>query len=192
MRKKLFAVILLTVCAFLIAACANNSNQQDLYDYQSLYAYQSDAPTKETLEAIGQSLQAKDILDLKSVRFAQEPDGIHEDSVIFEYALQLSPENPKYTVKHQAIMQDAILIFALFPNINSVDIEFTQADYSFGSPYTREAATEVFGQDIAAFGMNEQSFTEIFPPLLEGVNYHPDVMDTVDYRHAMGLDESGN
>ena len=88
-------------------------------------------------------------------------------------------------------MQDVILIFALFPSINAVNIEFTQADYSFGGAITREKATEVFGQEITAFGKNKKSFTEAFPPLLEAVEYEPDVMCTVDYRHVMGLDESG-
>lgn len=192
MCKKLFAVILSVVCLGLSAGCANptgNSNQQGLYDYQSLYTYRSDAPTKETLEAIGQYLQAKDILALKSVRFAQGPDGVKNDFIIFDYALQLTPENPKYTVNQQAVMQDAILIFALFPNINTVEIAFTQADYGFGGPISREKAAEVFGQEITAFGINKKSFTQALPPLLEAVEYEPDVMDTVDYYHAMGLDE---
>ncbi len=186
--RKFIAVILLVVCLGIAGGCAN-SEKQGLYDYQTLYAYQSDAPAKETLEAVGQYLQAKDILALKSIRFAQGPEGFQYDSVIFEYALQLTPQNPKYTVKPQAIMQDAILIFALFPNINTVEIEFTQADYGFGGPCTREKATEVFGQDINAFGKSKKSFSKAFPPLLEAVEYEPDVMCTVDYYHAMGLDE---
>ena len=192
--RKLFAVILSAVFAFSAGGCANPtdiSDQKGLYDYQSLYTYQSDAPTEETLEAIGQYLQAKDILKLNNARFAKGPAGVQNDSVIFDYTLQLTPENPKYTVNYQAVIQDVILIFALLPNINTVDIEFTQADYGFGRSYTREEATEVFGQDITAFGKNKQSFTKTFPPLLEAVKYHPDVMDTVDYYHAMGLDETG-
>lgn len=192
MRKKLFTVILLVVCAGMIGGCANPAGSPDkkgLYDYQSLYAYHNDAPTGETLEIIGRYLQAKDTLDLKSTQFDEGSDGVHDDSVKFDYALQLTPENPKYTVNHQAIMQDVILIFALFPSINAVDIEFTQADYGFGRSYTREEATEVFGQDIAAFDKSKKSFTKAFPPLLEAVEYEPDVMCTVDYYHVMGLDE---
>ncbi len=195
MRKKIFSAILLTVCAGIIGGCANpavSTDKKGLYDYQLLYAYHSDAPAKETLETIGQYLQAKNTLELNGVRFEVGPDGVvHEDSVQFDYALQLTPENPKYTVNLQAVMQDVILIFALFEKINSVHIEFTQADYGFGRSYSREEATEIFGQDITAFGKSKKSFTKTFPPLLEAVEYHPEVMDTVDYYHAMGLDESG-
>ncbi|HOP11028.1 MAG TPA: hypothetical protein PK629_06025 [Oscillospiraceae bacterium] len=192
--RKFSAFVLLAISVGMIVACANptnSSNKTGLYDYQALYTYHSDTPTIETLESVGQYLQAKDILDLISVQFAQEPDDAHDDSVIFNYALQLTPGNPEYTIDHQAIMQDVILIFVLFPNINTVEIDFTQADYSFGCRYTKEEATEVFGQDIAIFGESEKNFTELFPPLLESVDYHPDVMDTVNYYHAMGLDEPG-
>ncbi|HNX13311.1 MAG TPA: hypothetical protein PK854_09605 [Oscillospiraceae bacterium] len=179
----------------MIGGCANPgvaSDKKGLYDYRALYAYHSDAPAKETLEVIGQYLQAKDTLELNGVRFEVGPDGVHEDSVQFDYALQLTPNNPKYTVNLQAVMQDVILIFALFPKINSVNIEFTQADYGFGGAISREEATEVFGQDITAFSKSKNNFAEALPPLLEAVEYHPDVMDTVDYYHAMGLDEAGN
>lgn len=61
-------------------------------------------------------------------------------------------------------MQDAMVLFAVFDYIQGVEINYTQADYTFGGvPIMRADAEAIFGKPIAPFGNSKQKFVEEFP-----------------------------
>lgn len=197
-KVKYFLSALVIVLILSICACAQVSKPEKntdtpikasaknhLYDYELIYSYHNAAYDTEKFTKLAELLQSKDTLTIAGTNYTED-NGILK----IEFLLKLSEKEPDYKIDFTKEMQDAIVLFAVFDYIKGVEINFTQADYSFGGvPIMRADAETILGQKIAAFGNTKESFTEDFPDKVQAVVWEPGVMDTVNYYHAMGLDE---
>ena len=87
-------------------------------------------------------------------------------------------------------MQDAIVLFALAPDLMAVEFNMTQDDYSCGGvSITREQAEAVLGAEIGALSATSEDFSIKLAERLRKVVYEPDVMKDIYYENVMGLDE---
>ena len=155
------------------------------YDYELIYTYRNMAYDAESFAKLAGLLQSKDILTVKAVNYGED-NGILQIS----YQLKLTAAEPDYTVDFTRQMQDAIVLFAVFDYIEGVVFNFEQADYGFGGvPIMRADAETLFGEQIRPFGLTKEDFVETFPPKVQTVVWERNVMDTVNYYHAMGLDQ---
>ena len=191
----LIIVILLTLSACSRSPISRQEQQADasasapaqdlLYDYEQLYTYRNTAYTAESFAQLAGLLQSKDILTVEDTDYSED-DGILQ----INYRLKLTQAEPDYTVSFTKQMQDAIVLFAAFDDIKGVEFNFQQADYTFGDvPIMKADAEALFGEKISPFGSTKADFTEEFPARVQAVLWEPDVMDTVNYWHAMELDE---
>lgn len=156
-----------------------------LYDYELIYTYHNTDYDTENFAKIAELLQSKDILTVASTNYTKD-NGVLQ----IDYQLKLSETEPNYTINFTKQMQDAIVLLAVFDYIKGIEINFTQADYSFGGvPIMRADAERAFGKTIVPFGNTKEEFTEEFPDKVQAVVWEPEVMNTVNYYHAMGLDE---
>lgn len=83
----------------------------------------------------------------------------------------------EYNVNHTKMMADAVIFFALMDDLNSVEYNLVQEDYSYGGvPITREEAEQVLDGDIEAFGKTKEIFLSEMPQEIAGLQWNPDVM----------------
>lgn len=168
-----------------IDTSAKTSKENSLYDYALIYSYHNTEYNTENFAKIAELLQSKGSLTVASTNY-------NDDNGILKIAFQLklSEKEPNYRVDISKEMQDAIVLLAVFDYIKGVEINFTQADYTFGGvPIMRADAEKVFGKTIAPFGNTKKAFTEEFPDSVQAVVWDKEVMNTVNYHHVMGLDE---
>lgn len=198
--KKVIWLLLCIMGLLIISACSSSQTgisqkstptptekppQELFYDYESIYTYHNIAYDREKFQALAELLQSKDILTVEGTNYM-------EDSGILQinYQLNLTKEEPDYTVDFTKQMQDAVVLFAAFDYIKGVEFNFKQANYGFGGvPIMRADAETIFGEPIAPFGNTKADFTEKFPSKVQSIVWQRNVMDTVNYYHAMGLDE---
>jgi len=196
MLKKAGWALLVLVILFALSACsrpqisrqekpADKLSPPDLrYDYERIYSYHNTAYNTESFAKLAGLLQSKDILTVKGTNYTD--DGILQ----INYQLKLTEKEPNYKINFTKQMQDAIVLFAAFDYIKGIEFNFVQSDYSFGGvPIMRADAETLFGEQIAPFGSTKEDFIEKLPAKVQTVVWEPDVMDTVNYYHAMGLDE---
>ena len=177
--KKIMLLIIVVIS--FISGCSNSDKVNEseyLYDYESIYAYKDIEMDNKKLEEIANLLLSKSDLDVDQAEW-------NEDIIYISYQMELSEDNPKYTVDHQKIAQDTILLFALFPKLEYVSIDYVQADYAFASTLRKEQSEEIFGADIDTYNVYAQGFSDEFIKKLEELEYKQDIMDTVDYEHAI-------
>jgi hypothetical protein len=199
--KRALSFLLLAVILAILTACsrfpvssqekkAENSIKTPtsglFYDYDLLYAYRDIAYDRESFGRIAGLLQSKETLAVKDTNYADD-DGILQ----INYSLQLTETEPDYKINFTKQMQDAIVLFAIFDYIKGIEFNYQQADhYTFGGvPIMRADAEALLGEQTAPLGSTRASFVEEFPPKVQAVVWKPEVMDTVNYYHAMGLDE---
>jgi hypothetical protein len=194
-----FLLVLIIVMLVTLFACARpqisnqekptdtptpTSTQNLLYDYELIYTYRNTAYDTESFTKLAGLLQSRDILTVESTSY--DDDGILQ----INYQLKLTETEPNYKISFTKQMQDAIVLFAAFDYIKGVEFNFKQAGYTFGGvPILRADAEILLGEQIAPFGSEKTDFVEEFPSKVQAVVWEPDVMDTVNYDHAMGLDE---
>lgn len=197
-KAKYFISALVVVLILSICACARvskpekntdtpgkTSAKNHLYDYELIYSYHNAAYDTERFAKLAELLQSKNSLTVAGANYTKD-NGV----LRIEFQLKLSEKEPNYKIDSTKKMQDAIVLFAVFDYIKGVEINFTQADYSFGGvPIMRADAETILGQKIVPFGSTKEAFTEDFPDKVQAVVWEPKVMDTVNYYHAMGLDE---
>lgn len=188
-------IILLTLSACSRSQISNQEKPTDtpaptptlnlLYDYELIYTYHNTAYDTESFAKLAELLQSKDILTVKDTNYTED-DGVLQ----INYRLKLTETEPNYKINFTKQMQDAIVLFAAFDYIKGVEFNYKQADYTFGGvPIMRADAETLFGEQIAPFGSTKADFTEEFPSKAQAVVWEPGVMDVVNYRHVMGLDE---
>lgn len=191
-------LLLLCMIVLLTAACASLAGTSGkpaappaeepgpawLYDYEAVYAWRNLAYEPEKSRALAELLQSRDILTVKETNYSEDRRVLQ-----INFQLNLTEENPNYTVNFTRQMQDAVVLFALFEYLQGVEFNFVQADYGFGGiPIMRADAETVFGEPIVPFGSTKADFTKKFPAKVQAVVWEKAVMDTVNYYHAMGLD----
>lgn len=155
------------------------------YDYELIYTYHNTDCDPEDFANVAELLQSKDNLTVLNTNYK---DGNGVLQICFQ--LKLSEKEPDYTINFTKQMQDAVVLFAVFDFIKGVEINFTQADYTFGGvPITRADAEAIFGEAIAPFGTTKERFMEEFPDKVQAVVWEPGIMDTVNYYHAMGIEK---
>jgi len=183
--SALVMLLILSACSCTAHTSTSTSTENLIYDYELIYTYHNTDYDKESFAKLAELLQSKDILTVAGTDYTDD-NGI----LRIEYQLKLSEAEPNYTIDFTRQMQDTIVLLAVFDYIKGVEINFTQGDYTFGGvPIMREQAEKVFGKTIAPFGNTKEKFTKDFPDKVQTVVWQPKVMDTVNYYHAMGLDE---
>lgn len=106
-----------------------------------------------------------------------------------DYRMNLT-KGQKYQVNHQKMMADAVILFALMDDLNSVEINLVQADYSYGGvPITRETAGKALTVNIGALGKTKEPFLSEMPQKIANLKWNPDVMSVITYEHIMGFDD---
>ncbi|MEN6327386.1 MAG: hypothetical protein ABFD18_14440 [Syntrophomonas sp.] len=191
--SALIVVLILSICACTqVSKPGKNTDtpiktpaKNHLYDYELIYAYHNAAYDTDKFAKLAGLLQSRDNLTVASTNYTEDNGVLRID-----FQLKLSEKEPNYKIDSTKKMQDAIVLFAVFEYIKGVEFDFTQADYSFGGvPIMRADAEAILGQKIAPFGITKGAFTKDFPDKVQAVVWEPKVMDTVNYYHAMGLDE---
>ena len=183
--SALLILLLLSVCSCATHTSTSTSTENLLYNYELIYTYHNTDYDKQNFAKLAELLQSKDVLTVAGTDYTDD-NGI----LRIEYQLKLSEKELNYTINFTRQMQDAIVLLAVFDYIKGVEINFTQGDYAFGGvPIMREQAEKVLGKTIAPFGTTKEKFMKEFPDKVQTVVWQPKVMDTVNYYHAMGLDE---
>ena len=163
---------------------SSRTEQNRLYNYEHIYSFKniSVSDTDELKELINQLQYAKD-LPISVIEY-NEATGLRID-----YRMNLT-KGQKYQANHQKMMADAVILFALMDDLNSVEINLVQAGYSYGGvPITREVAGQALTVNIGALGKTKETFLSEMPQKIAALKWNPDVMSVITYEHIMGFDD---
>ncbi len=163
---------------------SSRTEQNHLYNYEHIYSYKniSASDADELKELINQLQYAKE-LPISVIEY-NEATGLRID-----YRMNLT-KGQKYQVNHQKMMADAVILFALMDDLNSVEINLVQADYVYGGvPITRETAGQFLTVNIGALGKTKETFLSEMPQKIADLKWNPDVMSVITYDHIMGFDD---
>ena len=205
-KSTIFILMLMMFTVLLLSSCSQ-SNQgalgknQDtptdiqkeeigktktLYDFDLLYSYRniSLSDSNKVQELVNQLQYAKE-LSIDRIESKNENEG----SLRIDYRMNLT-SGQQYKVNHTEMMADVVILFALADDLNAVEYNLVQEDYSYGGvPITREQAEQVLGADIESLGKTEEVFLSDMPKIIAELQWNPGVMDIITYEHIMGLDE---
>lgn len=163
----------------------NLGKRNDLYNFELLYSFKNISlnDTKMVKELVSQFQYAKE-LTIEQIKYSTE----NERRLMINYQLNLT-KGEDYTVDHTKRMADAVILFALLDDLNEVEYNLVQENYSYGGvPITREEAEQVFDEDIEALGKTKEIFLSEMSQKILDLKWNPDVMSLITYDHVMGLD----
>lgn len=154
------------------------------YDFDLLYTFKnislSDTDKVQTL--VGQLQYAKEL----SIGRIESSAGT-EASLRIDYRMNLTT-GQEYKVNHTKMMADVVMLFTLLDDLNAVEYNLVQEDYGYGGvPITREQAETVLAADIESLGKTEEIFLSEMPKKIANLQWNPDVMSVITYKHIMGL-----
>ena len=157
-------------------------NTKPLYDYGVLYSYRSiSLSDSNKLQELVSHLQYAKELSIDRIEFKTESKEI----LRIDYRMNLTP-GQEYKVDHTKKMADLVILFTLLDNLNAVEYNLVQENYSYGGvPITREQAEEVLGADIGSLGKTEEVFLSEMPKIIADLHWNPGVMDIITYEHIM-------
>lgn len=206
-NKSTISILILMVFIVLLLSSCSQLNQGDVgknkdtptdiqkeemqstktfYDFDLLYSYRniSLSDSNKIKELVSQLQYAKE-LSIDRIESKTE----NEDNLRIDYRMNLT-SGQEYKVNPTKMMADVVILFALLDNLNAVEYNLVQEDYSYGGvPITREQAEQVLGADIESLGKKEENFISHMPKIIADLQWNPGVMDIITYEHIMGLDE---
>ena len=158
----------------------SEAKQNSLYNYEQIYDYKNIASKDmDKLQELVNHLQYARELPISRLEYK-------DDSTLrIDYALNLKPGH-SYHVNHQMMMADAVILLAVIDDLNAVEFNLTQADYSYGGvPITTEKAGQVLEADIKSLGKDRDTFLTVMPQKITDLKWDPDVMAVITYEHIM-------
>lgn len=150
------------------------------YNYRLLYSYRNiSLNDMEKLMELVSLLQYARELPIDRIEFKNE----NREILRIDYRMNLT-EGQEYKVNHSKWMADVVILLTLLDDLNAVEFNLVQGDYSYGGiPITREQAGDVLGEDIRALGKTEEAFLLNMPEIIADFEWNPGLMNIITYEH---------